>query len=194
MGKGLAITSLVTGIISMLLFLVPFIGFILAITAIITGILGLKKKQGGMAIAGLITGIIGLLLGSIIIIGAIAYFGVLSPTTLIPERTMMGPPIQALDNANVNYNLNTIDLSLINNVGNTIIIEDGKIAHEKGECMLEETEKEVQNGERFGLTWACDFTEYGRGDRFRAEIEIQYTNTATGMTINHMGTIMSEIR
>ncbi len=66
MGKGLAITSLVTGILPwFFLVLAYYFGTFFAvmaalscITAIITGIMGIKRKQGGTAIAGLILGIV----------------------------------------------------------------------------------------------------------------------------------------
>ncbi|HEQ79234.1 MAG TPA: hypothetical protein ENN76_03095 [Euryarchaeota archaeon] len=54
MGKGLAITSLVTGILSFFLF---FLGPLLATVAIITGALGRYKNQGILATVGLILGL-----------------------------------------------------------------------------------------------------------------------------------------
>lgn len=60
-GKGLAIASLVLGIIAFLTGLI-YLGAVLGILAVIFGILALKKRQGrGMAIAGIITGALGIL-------------------------------------------------------------------------------------------------------------------------------------
>lgn len=67
-GNGWAITSLVTGIVTLVLFCVPFLAQATGIFAIIGGIVGLRRTADGraggrgMAIAGLITGGIGLLI------------------------------------------------------------------------------------------------------------------------------------
>lgn len=70
--NGLAITSLITGILSIVLCLYWFISLPLGIAGVITGVLGKKaalvKGGGGMAMAGLITGAIGVLLGVIMVV------------------------------------------------------------------------------------------------------------------------------
>lgn len=65
--NGLGIAALVTGIIALLLSLIPVIGFIswiLAPAAIILGIVGMRQRDvpRGMAIAGLATGGVALLI------------------------------------------------------------------------------------------------------------------------------------
>lgn len=61
-GKGLAIASLVLGILAIINSFIPFLNFIsyiFAILAIIFGIIGIVKKNGrGLAIAGLVLGVI----------------------------------------------------------------------------------------------------------------------------------------
>lgn len=60
-GKGLAIASLVFGIIAFLTGLI-YVGGVLGLLAVVFGIIALKKRQGrGMAIAGIITGALGIL-------------------------------------------------------------------------------------------------------------------------------------
>lgn len=63
--QGMAIASLVFGILSLVLFCVPFLPVVLAIVALILGIIPLIKKTGGkgLAIAGVICGGIGLVWG-----------------------------------------------------------------------------------------------------------------------------------
>lgn len=61
------ITSMVTGILSLVLCWIPLINFSLAVVAVIFGILGIKKPASkGMAIAGLATGGLGLLISLIL--------------------------------------------------------------------------------------------------------------------------------
>ena len=67
-GKGLAITSMVLGIVSVVLFWIPYVDILtllLGITALILGIVAGKKGKNGMATAGsgdVLSGIIGALL------------------------------------------------------------------------------------------------------------------------------------
>lgn len=66
-GTGFAITSLVTGIVGVLLALVPFIGFLLGATAVVFGALGIKRTTGrGLAVAGLVTGSVAVLIGLVV--------------------------------------------------------------------------------------------------------------------------------
>lgn len=60
--KGLAIASMVLGIISVVLFCIPYIGIPCGVIALILGGVSLATKKGGkgMAIAGLVCGIIGI--------------------------------------------------------------------------------------------------------------------------------------
>lgn len=57
--NGLAVSSMVLGIIGLVLFLIPLIPYPLAILAIIFGIIGKKNPiKKGFAITGLVTGIV----------------------------------------------------------------------------------------------------------------------------------------
>jgi len=76
-GKGMAIASLVMGILSLIFCWLVFIGLPCAIVGIVLGILGKRKLDtvnapSGTAIAGLVMSIIGLVL--LIIIYAIVFF------------------------------------------------------------------------------------------------------------------------
>jgi hypothetical protein len=71
-GNGLAVAGLVCGIISVVLFWVPFLGWVLAALGIIFGGIGLAKANKGapnkgMAIAGLVCGIVSVLAWAVII-------------------------------------------------------------------------------------------------------------------------------
>jgi prepilin-type processing-associated H-X9-DG protein len=76
--SGWAITSLVAGIVSVVLFCVPFFSLLVGLTGVFGGILGLKRTANnrtggrGLAIAGLITGGFGALLGILVIIPFLA--------------------------------------------------------------------------------------------------------------------------
>jgi len=77
-GNGLAVASLVTGIISLVLFCVWFVSIPLGVVAAILGAVAVQKANagqaqgGGLAKAGMILGIVGAVLGlGIVILGAI---------------------------------------------------------------------------------------------------------------------------
>lgn len=73
MGKGMAIASMVCGIVSLVLFWSWCLAIICAIVALVLGIIALVKKADGkgMAIAGVVTGGCGLLISGIIAIFAL---------------------------------------------------------------------------------------------------------------------------
>ncbi len=72
--KGLAIASLVLGILALVLFCIPYVPEICGILALIFGIIGLKSSKRGMSIAGIVTGILGIVLCVVLYIG-IAFLG-----------------------------------------------------------------------------------------------------------------------
>ena len=72
--NGLAIGSLVCGIISIICCCTSIFSVLLGITAIVLAVLSKKDNGGampGMAIAGMICGVIGMLLGAMILVGVI---------------------------------------------------------------------------------------------------------------------------
>lgn len=72
--KGLAIASLVLGIIAVVFnFCFAYAGIVFAIIGLILGIIAVVKKQGGMAVAGVVLSVIALILTiywTVVIIGA----------------------------------------------------------------------------------------------------------------------------
>ena len=60
--KGLSIASMILGIVGLLAWCIPLLGFPVCITGLILGIIGIKKGGKGMAIAGIILCSITLLL------------------------------------------------------------------------------------------------------------------------------------
>lgn len=77
---GLAVASMVLGILSLLLACcVPYLPVLMGLLAVILGAVSLAKKLGGtgMAVAGLVCGIISLIPAVIIIITGVAFFSAL---------------------------------------------------------------------------------------------------------------------
>jgi len=63
MNKVFGISSMICGILSALLIIMPYFGIPLGVMAIVLFAISKKKEHTGMAVTGLITGIIGIALG-----------------------------------------------------------------------------------------------------------------------------------
>jgi uncharacterized protein (UPF0333 family) len=147
-------------------------------------------------------------------IGALAYFGVLSPQNLLPERTTFTAPIANLDNAVISMSENSIEVALINNKGVAItltnttsgVVDLDSAALACGTVSLSAVDNEgtaiafgapgtgtaIPNGGRFLLKWTCDdpvATGTSIGDKFKANLGFYYTNVETGQSIMHTGSV-----
>ncbi len=131
-------------------------------------------------------------------IAALAYFGVLSPANLLPERTTFPAPIQHLDNAVISSD-GTVTLALANNVGARIEINSTGAVSATDDCDVQSYEvrvdgaptEEVSNGANFILEIDCGTLE--SGDRFSSDISITYLNTASGLERPHQGSVQGRV-
>ena len=84
--KGIAITGMVLGILSIILFFTSWVAMIIGIAGIILSIITLKKANKdpknyggrGMAIAGIICGAVGLVLAAVVLVITIVFISYLS--------------------------------------------------------------------------------------------------------------------
>ena len=74
-GKGLSITSMILGIVAVVLCCIWYLSIPCAILAIIFGIIGKKRDGRGMAIAGLVLGIIAIALYGLLAAGIAGLVG-----------------------------------------------------------------------------------------------------------------------
>ncbi len=92
--NGQAVAALVLGIVSLVLFWIPFVGLVCGILGVVFGWLGMQRADRGttgkgMAVAGLVTGIIGTLIGLWWVL-AIAAFG-RHVQSMRPDQISFGP-------------------------------------------------------------------------------------------------------
>jgi hypothetical protein len=143
-------------------------------------------------------------------IAALAYFGVLSPGKMLPERTTFSAPLPSIDNAVINTD-GTIVVAFKNNVGVAIdLTGEGNVTPGAGiTCTVENTvtaatsqgvaitpnadpalATDIQNGETFLITWTCTPVSATMGQKFKADaLYFSYRNTETGQTRRQVGTI-----
>ncbi len=137
-------------------------------------------------------------------IGALAYFGVLSPQKLLPERTTFTAPIANLDNAVVSATDNSVEIAFKNNKGVAITLPlTGTVEPAAGITCANpvvtgtylgsplNSTISIPNGGTFLLKWDCtDLNPVPTaGDKFKAELTFEYRNVETGQTITHTGSV-----
>lgn len=146
-------------------------------------------------------------------IGALAYFGVLSPQKLLPERTTFTAPLPNVDNAVISQADSTVEIAFKNNKGVGINIStdpaDVSVAA-GGDCTLDGTNplevdydgttydntdgisNEISNGATFILRFTCTET-WTEGDKMKADFSFKYVNSETDQEIPHSGTVDGKV-
>jgi uncharacterized protein (UPF0333 family) len=143
-------------------------------------------------------------------IGALAYFGVLSPQKLLPERTTFPAPLPNVDTAVISAAgaSSTVSVAFKNNKGVSISsITDGTWSSTgSGACAagnitlvanvtggaIDTYATQISNGDGFTITWTCDAGTSGVGDRFNADISFTYTNVETGQVLTETGSVQGK--
>jgi hypothetical protein len=140
-------------------------------------------------------------------IGALAYFGVLSPQKLLPDRTTFSAPLPNVDNAVIDMTAGSISVAFRNNKGVPISIAypaNGNFSSEQcdttaGTDLIGLTDTngnviasgtDIQNGAGFNIEWACTpITGATVGSKFKADVTFDYDNSETGQTLKQTGSI-----
>jgi hypothetical protein len=145
-------------------------------------------------------------------IGALAYFGVLSPQKLLPDRTSFAAPIPNVDNAVVDRTTNSVEIAFRNNKGVSITLPltttltatapvtcanaaltgtYNGAAIVASPAVLPAIATQIPNGAGFLLRWDCDdlATVPDVGTKFKADISFAYNNAETGQTLTQTGSV-----
>jgi uncharacterized protein (UPF0333 family) len=128
-------------------------------------------------------------------IGALAYFGVLSPDKMLPEKTTFMAPLANIDNAVVRSD-GSVEVVLQNNLGQTVVINNGLSGVSgTGDCTsvanFTATPNTIQNGDKVTLVWDCG--NLTSGSKFKADLTFEYTNQFSGQTHPHTGSLSAKI-
>ena len=133
-------------------------------------------------------------------IGALAYFGVLSPDRFLPDKCTANPPFACTE-----YKVNTthVYFALQNSAGVDVTVTNVSIACD-GAASAEEistTAGDVQilNGNSASMLWTDTTVEalngcsdLDDGNKFKATYDISYTKS--GETISHVGSGSIQVR
>jgi len=188
----------------------------LAIIALILSILGLapvglilsvialsqikKSRESGKALAiiAFILSVIYFLVYAVVIIGSIAFIGVLNPSNILPDKCTGAAGMDCLEKASPDISSMTISFSLKNNLGSAIqltgfqALDAGLPACKPGVLIslnIEGADKAIPsesypinaaNGERMMFVVSCPGLVHG--EKFAADYQIKYTNINSGLS------------
>jgi len=138
----------------------------------------------------------------IIMIGALAYFGVLSPSKLLPDRCTFGSEVGCSKDTMVvkKVNDNTLNMRLENNFGIPVTVTSATVTTDvatAGTCTAQINDVAISN-----FAWASDTTITFNADcstgtnlvakeKIKFNIEISYYPTAAGST--YAKTVFGEV-
>ncbi len=106
-------------------------------------------------------------------IGALSYFGVLSPSKLLPDRCNFGSEFGCKDFSIFG---NGINLKVKNDVGVSIVIENAIASNENLKCASPTISLMVKSGEIKDIFYVCDISGYGfpKDEKMKLNLEINY--------------------
>jgi len=122
-------------------------------------------------------------------IGALAYFGVLSPGNLLPQKCEFAAGLDCTETPSASASLQTIEFPLVNSNGYKIHPIEATVANVDGFTACTGAEAFIQNGVS-GITEVsngdnmivqlngCDVTA---GERFSADVTVRFVSNSTGM-------------
>lgn len=122
-------------------------------------------------------------------IGALAYFGVLSPDKFVPKQCNLPSGLACLDfeAQSAGLGLSEIVISVRNSLGfdilNPAIVASG--------CQVEPVVSMVKNGAIF--TSNSQNCAFAMGDRYVGDVNVTYTNADTGITHIAKGKIITRV-
>ena len=121
-------------------------------------------------------------------VGALAYFGVLSPDRFLPERCTFPPGLDCLDKATISGSANTVQLALRNNIGYQMNVTGVATTDDCtfSSFSTDDTDDVMDNNQQFILTVTCSSISAGR---FKSDVTVTYVNVETGLSHPMTGSI-----
>ena len=111
----------------------------------------------------------------LIVIAALSYFGVLSPSKLLPDRCNFGSEFGCVD---YSIGSNGVLVKLRNGVGTSVVIDEFSVSTEKSQlsCSSGIAGFVWKPGEVRGITAACNFagSDIVQGDKGKLNVRIVY--------------------
>ena len=122
----------------------------------------------------------------IIAIGALSYYGVLSPDKFLPNTCTLPAGIACLDH--VAYaSISEIDVTLKNGLGYDL----NSVSVKASGCTTPDNQASLKNGNQF--TFAPSGCTLASGKKYSGQLNVTFTNTETGVTHTFRGTITTKV-
>jgi hypothetical protein len=134
-------------------------------------------------------------------IAALAYFGVLDPARLLPERCQFPAGIDCIDKPAIDGTADTVTLAFRNNIGFTMQVDS--VASTAGSCSgatqiaigasgsLQNLPQNVSNNGVFRIQLSgCSLNT---GDKFDGDVTVTYTNMETGLQNKAVGDVRGRV-
>jgi len=120
----------------------------------------------------------------LVAIGALAYFGVLSPDKFLPSKCTMQSGIACVDHK---VTPTTVTVRITNSLGYDL----SAITVKAGDCGTDSTPATLANGESgtYDMTCAVALT----GSKYNEQVNVSYTVTETFITHNNVGQLTARI-
>ena len=129
------------------------------------------------------------ILAVLISIGALNYFGVLSPDMFLPQSCILPPGITCMD---FDVSASNVNVALQNNMVEDISIDEVVIAKKEGvSCIYSIPFILMSDGKTTIAISGCDFGD--AGDRFYGDINVTYTNLDTLLSHKSRGTMVATL-
>ena len=168
-------------------FLIPIAGLIVGIISL-SQIKKTNEEGNGLATAAVVISLVNMFLGFVLIlplIASLAYFGVLDPARMLPERCQFPAGIDCIDKASITSD--SITVALRNNIAFPLSVDDISITGatctgaeqvDTGSGFFTIAGQEVPNTDVFRIKFNdCDLKT---GDKFDGIVNLYYTNTESG--------------
>ncbi len=155
-----------------------------------------KSKKGQAAMEFLMTYGWAILV-VLVAIGALAYFGVLSPDSMLPQKTTFGPQISNIGDAYVQTD-GSVQVALKNTGGFDLTITNVTVT---GDCptfaMVSPTDVELAagvsfpNGNQSVFEWDCGVYT---AKKAKMDVKLEYTYDQTGVGGGSTGSIVAKVQ
>ncbi len=133
-------------------------------------------------------------------IGALAYFGILSPSKFLPSSFTMTGGISAGEYKVSAGTPATLTFGIINNIGDQITINETDVNSTNlgsaVDCVVRNTTSiSLANGQKYVYVMSCSNTAAAAnvGDKFKADVSVIYTKNGEDVTHTASGSITSSV-
>jgi len=125
------------------------------------------------------------ILAAIVVIGVLAFFGVFSPSTYVPNQCLLSAPFGC--NAGIADTAN-VQLELRNGAGESLNITSVAVTG----CGTNSAVGAAADGSLTSVTVTCS-PALTAGDKFRGDITVSYVKSGSSLTLTSTGTIVDSV-